>query len=760
MTLPFSQQYGPPHASNPYVVDGLLQFYPYKLMLRDAWLHGRFDFWNPHNLCGFPQYAETMATNFDVLNVILLLAPMPLAFHIYLISPLFIAGIGLYLFLRSYSIHTWIARLFATAYMLSGLFITHLLPHFIPGSFCWLPFICLALRYYLKSPSIKLLTLCSIALALGFLGGNIQTSGFLVFVVAVFGLYTESGKTLIPRLTGVGLIVIIAFLLSAIMWFPTLEYVYQASTVGAVRSSSLTREYSILERILTIPLLFTFFLPQLAGPSDGLSIYNLFGLFTIDFNAAISYFPLLLGGWACIRYWKNREIRTFTVLTAAGLLLPIATPLYHYLYHRFFIVACFSLCCSGAIGFDHALRKDKESLHRFLSKSRVIFAAFTILYFVLAFFITLDHDAIFTFASRLLSPKLAHAAFAEGNPAWIPQRIKATIDHYSLNSLQILLPLLSISIGYAVLLRKKFDNTNLSLITLWSITAFQGAFFTYSWLPHVEAIRYPLFPKTELTDKLACVSPARTFIDRRAQPGKQYIFIDNENVAYGISQVSGFESLLPRCFYLTIPSLFDDTTKPAQFLGALNTQYVVSEDSKSLSDTNLTLSNIGALNIYSNHAIEPRVQLKFERIEATDSDAIKILKHGSLNDYCIVAPKEENIPALQTHVDSNATIRIQHETPECITLYSVSTSPAYLLLSDTYYPGWHAYIDSKEAKVYRTNYAMRAVVLPQGSHTIILRFEPSSFKVGMWTSATALSILVCFLVYDMSKKRKKRHTSR
>src|ERR1700679_3083567 len=113
MTLPYSQAYDHPQAANAYVSDGLLQFYPYKLLLRDAWLHGRFAFWNPMNLCGYPAYAETMAANFDLLNVVLIIAPFPLAFHIYILLPLLIAGMGFYLLLSSYKIDVWIARIFA-----------------------------------------------------------------------------------------------------------------------------------------------------------------------------------------------------------------------------------------------------------------------------------------------------------------------------------------------------------------------------------------------------------------------------------------------------------------------------------------------------------------------------------------------------------------------------------------------------------------------------------------------------------------------
>lgn len=42
----------------------------------------------------------------------------------------------------------------------------------------------------------------------------------------------------------------------------------------------------------------------------------------------------------------------------------------------------------------------------------------------------------------------------------------------------------------------------------------------------------------------------------------------------------------------------------------------------------------------------------------------------------------------------------------------------FLILTDSYYPSWHVFIDGAERKVYRVDYNFRAVIVPQGKHTI------------------------------------------
>jgi hypothetical protein len=64
-----------------------------------------------------------------------------------------------------------------------------------------------------------------------------------------------------------------------------------------------------------------------------------------------------------------------------------------------------------------------------------------------------------------------------------------------------------------------------------------------------------------------------------------------------------------------------------------------------------------------------------------------------------------------------------------------------LVLSDTYYPGWKAFVDGKETKIYRADYTFRAIPLSVGTHQVEFVYDPLSFKLGI--GATILGILGC-----------------
>lgn len=78
-----------------------------------------------------------------------------------------------------------------------------------------------------------------------------------------------------------------------------------------------------------------------------------------------------------------------------------------------------------------------------------------------------------------------------------------------------------------------------------------------------------------------------------------------------------------------------------------------------------------------------------------------------------------------------------------ISITTKTDCPALLYLSDTYYPGWKAYVDKNETEIFKSNYAFRSVVVPSGSHELTMDYDPLSFKVGFYTSLfTSIGIII------------------
>jgi hypothetical protein len=103
-----------------------------------------------------------------------------------------------------------------------------------------------------------------------------------------------------------------------------------------------------------------------------------------------------------------------------------------------------------------------------------------------------------------------------------------------------------------------------------------------------------------------------------------------------------------------------------------------------------------------------------------------------------VAPADRPPPPIRfsrpqgTEVTSGpGTVRLVRVDPDYLRLEVDAAQNAMLFLADLAYPGWKAYVDGVETRIYRANYIYRAVLVPTGQHTVAFVYRPRSFRLGL-----------------------------
>ncbi len=93
------------------------------------------------------------------------------------------------------------------------------------------------------------------------------------------------------------------------------------------------------------------------------------------------------------------------------------------------------------------------------------------------------------------------------------------------------------------------------------------------------------------------------------------------------------------------------------------------------------------------------------------------------------------------------------ETNNRLLLTVEAQEKAFLVLNDTYFPGWQAFVDGKRTKIYRADYTFRAIPLNAGTHRLEFVYDPMSFKLG--AGVTLLGILGCIGMGWVARRKRR-----
>ena len=768
MTAPFNAEYGPPQTQNHYIFDALTQTYPYKTQTKEAFESGKLAYWNPHILAGYPQYAETMANNFDVFNVLLLWLNPKDVIHLETVIELFIAGIGMALLLRFFGVTPLINLLFAMAYMLNSLFIVLASNRWLIASFCWMPVVILMILRYFYFNRKENLIYASLFLAFAFLGGNFQTSFFAVFVVTVIAFFYPSKNSeyrLLHRIGIVACLGIAAFALSAVMWLPTLELLFQTLfRGGSLNSPNSYSDYSITQRLTSVLFLVSFFFPGLTGNAETFNLKKFAVPDIVNFNGAICFIPTLFALWGCYILWKEKTIRPFILLSLLAFLIPIATPLFHIVYHRFFIVASFSFCVVGAVSFQSFLQNEKTrtSFEGLFKWTKILFALLAVTLISVAIYISINYDSLLSKFSKIISGRIQESFVGIGNTSWMQGRVEKTLQYYSFFSFGLWLPIITAAVSLLALiyyLNEKLSKRNIQLIVLFA-TFIELFIFTRAWLPSIDIKEFPIYPKNAVASYMYQNSPESRYAPWSDGSTGAYIFPENSANVYKINDIHGYESCTNRAMIVLYKKYIHSDSLDLRLMGLAHVKYVVT-GRRQVNTPNLhRLYSADSATIYENILCKPRAYFAYRyKVVATDDIAATEMLHPDFDGSEAVFTTEDAPSNLTASSDGENTIRFDHSGNEELIISAETTSKGIFILTDTYYPGWKCYVNGIRVPIYRVNYCMRGVVLGTGKSQVIFRFEPDIFVAGVSTSTIAVFLSLAALLFLKRKRKNMKATN-
>ena len=734
------QEYGIGQGHNGVLSDVYSHNIPWKYAVRDAYRHGEAPLWNPHIFGGDILAAAAQPAAYYPPLLISLLLPLPISLTFLASITFFIAGLGMYLLLRHLGVRVLAALCGAASWMFCS-FVAIWLEWALGETTAWLPFLILGVRRVVRERSLRAAALLTFVFVMILLAGHPETALHLVAVGAIWAvaeLIAVRGQGLLRiALLGIGSGVV-ALLLCAIYLLPVMDALPQTFEHDVRRNL-----YRQMEKSVPMPVAIAKLESQL--------VPFIHGLPHREWPQNLKFEPPLESAWcgsaalalAVFGTWRSRSRARWIALALVlfGLLLGTRIPPFVdwlaklplfdiSLNDRLVAAAAFGIALLVALGVDAACHPE-QSEGPPAQVRRGSLAALGMTAFAVAIVLAL---ACANAWPRMLTLGLT--------PSFVQTQ----------TALLIAGPLL-----IALIAATTRGRTTCALLLL-AIVA-QRTIDAGDLYPTIPARAF--YPPIAVLDKLPKGGEPFRIV------GKDYELIPNSATLYGLEDVRGYQALKLKRWVETIEiwsipqgvwwNRVEDLTRP--FLSMLNVRYALAPWDHAVPPGWRKIAEQPGTSLLENtHAlgrayVPRRVRLGYVReITITQMSLEHDFAERSWIDAQTTVPREE--------VNGPGRARVEKSERGELLIRASMDGGGWMVISEAAWKGWRAFVDGKRAPLRYANHALLAVYVPQGNHTVRLKYLPQSFVIGAWTSGVTLLLLIAYFTVKVLAGTKRLPTSK
>ncbi len=733
--------------------DSIRQIYLWKEFAMDQISKGKFPNWNPYTFSGQPLSANFQTGTYYPLNSIYFLLNAKDSWLILVTLQPFLAGIFMYIALRSFQLSRSSSIFGGVSFMFTSYLITWMENVNVGHSYVWIPLIFYSINNLNLVKKYRYFVILTIALTMTILAGHPQTAIY-AFLAALLYVTVKAWeqKNIIYILIFISSITI-TLGLTAIQIIPTFV-LYKDSPIS---QSFATSVYD--KAILPVTNLVTFFASDFFGHPANNNFWNFsYG----DFTPYIGIIPLIFFILGILNLKKIKQIKIFYLISIIFIIAAVNSPISFLIKQlhiplldstttsRFISIAIIFMIIIASFSFETFFANLNNK--RYLKKVLMILTVLNIFYLLLWVF-TLYGEKTF-------------------NPTEVWQiNFAVTRRNLILPTFLSLCFYFSILIIYFLNIPKFYRHISVKSL-IYILLIIGGVYFTNKYLPI--APKKFIYPEHPIFYWLTHQASINRFY------GNYTAHIDaNMPAHYKVYGVEGYDSLrLKRYAELLassssgkVPSAYlrSDAMVPTEENGfrkrifeLLGVKYLLhkEDDPKTGTDWHIEKFNKDPVKglwqwdkfqVYERQDVLPRYFLTTD-YEVVNNDDEIINKIYDSN-YSLKKVILEETPNFTPHKSEISIPTLAYYEANSIAFKTVSSETKLLFLSDSYAKGWKAYLDDKPTKIFRAHYALRAVEVPQGEHTIIFKYAPEYFNISIYLTLISIFILT-FSIFFFIRKRK------
>ncbi|MEI7541839.1 MAG: YfhO family protein [bacterium] len=715
-------------------------YLPFKLFAQEmAVKYHDLPLWMPHLFFGMPLIGSSSLLYYYPTDLLFMFLPIPLQFTytIDLLIHLLVSFLGMFLFLRQFSIRREAAFFSAVAFTISGFMLSYIYVghwnNIKAGAL--IPFIFYFTARGFDNKKMLPFLNAAVLMALQILATGMQIMAYTylgVLMLAIYKIWIEA-RNKINYIKPIGLFMLstLAIIIYAsLQLIPSIPYTDYSWRGSFTYSDFVSWSFHPIETL-------TFFLPRFFG----LRAENYYGF--MPFNLTTYYFGIisfLLVPFAFVDKKLSSFAKFLTFSSILFLILSFGgfTPIYKLFYYipvfnqfrnpsRFLYVFTFFIMALSAVGLNNIFNFGQASKNTMLKILTGISVIMGIIFITLSIMFIGNNltqivsSLYMTIKKTQISPQIL------GN---ILAGIRQDVVYF------IFVSAAGLAIIYAFI-SKKIKNIFLVSIILASINFVDMHRIDNKFIIYEEYKNY-----VPVIDPVAIAIKQDKDIYRMTD--FSFSWSPNRNIYYDIEGLKGIHGLIPKSYLaLEKAGLFNILAADSYF----NIKYFLMSEDINIPGLYKLLD--GKVKVYSNKAVSPRIVFTDKIFKYnTNEEILNYMKSGTY-DFKGVLIKDD-IDLMPSPDLLSYKIGIQSYTPNRIKMIVETEKDGMLVVKNSYYPEWKAKVDNKLNKIYNVNYAFMGIPLKTGTHDIELYYSKDGFYLGLLL--TLIGILFYVIIYFRERK--------
>jgi hypothetical protein len=714
------------------VGDPIQQFLPWQELVAQAFRAGRLPLWDPYALSGKPLLANDQSAPFSPFTWLALPFPAARGLSLAMLARLWVAGLGLAVYLRLAGTRGLPALIGGVAYACSSFMVLWLAwPHTAVASL--LPWAFAAAEWVLSGGGPLAVAALAAAVGLQFLGGHAETSlhlgvGLTLYTAVRWVAGSRRWSTLLGLAVGAG----VGFLLGGIQLLPFLSYLPHTTVVVDRARSHVGASHLDPSNLLS------WLAPNLhGGPGlDGRPGWPPNGNEGTGYAGVVALCLVPLGLIGQAREQGSRALALAVLaLVAAGVVYGPLSGLAARLpglavaaNTRMLVLLCFVVAALGGFGADFLLRVGWRGRARW----RLVAPALAVA----------GLAAALTLVGAVLLA-LHGGAWADRLPG-LPRLSEGMLAFWAL------MPALTLVGSLAALIAGLAGGaTRAATFVVGVLMLIEGWVFAAHGQPMLPPSQVP--PPTTVTTWL------------REHPGTvagiDVTLVPDVPTLYGLRDVRTYDitfDLRSRLFWSAADPRYHDAltatlleTPGVAWLRLAGVRYVVGPGTV---PGTVPVLRADGVTVAAVPDARPLAWAAPTWVAASDADQDRatLVRLGPDGPPVLEGAKGQrsSLPTGQVTVLSQRAgdLRLRARLP----------GREAVVLLESYASGWQAQVDGHPAAVYPADVKFMAVVVPGGDHVVTLSYRPASVRWGIRASLAGLAVVLLLVVAALVRRHRRR----